>query len=416
MGRPMKRKTSRPAQRSRRWIREGDAVLMGNYARLPLVFTSGRGATVTDADGKSYLDFTAGIAVNALGHADAGLVRAISDQAGRLIHVSNLYYNTPQICLARWLTAHSFADRVFFCNSGAEANEAAIKLARKFAKERRRADCFEIITADGSFHGRTMATVTATAQEKYHKGFEPLLPGFRYVPYDDISALSAAITPKTAAVLLEPIQGEGGVRLPKPGYLAQVRKLCDRSGALLILDEVQTGMGRTGRLFAYEHAGVAPDILTLAKGLGGGVPIGAMLATEAVAQRFTPGSHASTFGGNPLATSAALAVTRRMTAPFLSRVCKRGVALLSGLSDLQKKTGLIESVRGAGLMAAAELSPAAPTALEIIQRAAEKGLLLNRTSERTLRFVPPLIVTMSEITTMLAILETVLSRRERIAP
>jgi len=412
----MKPKTSHPAQRSGRWIREGDAVLMGNYARLPLVFTSGRGATVTDADGKSYLDFTAGIAVNALGHADAGLVRAISDQAGRLIHVSNLYYNTPQICLARWLTAHSFADRVFFCNSGAEANEAAIKLARKFAKEKRGADCFEIITADGSFHGRTMATVTATAQEKYHKGFEPLLPGFRYVPYDNIAALSAAITPKTAAVLLEPIQGEGGVRLPKPGYLAQVRKLCHRSGALLILDEVQTGMGRTGRLFAYEHAGVAPDILTLAKGLGGGVPIGAMLATEAVAQRFTPGSHASTFGGNPLATSAALAVTRRMTAPFLSRVCKRGVALLSGLSDLQKKTGLIESVRGAGLMAAADLSPAAPTALEIIQRAAEKGLLLNRTSERTLRFVPPLIVTMSEITTMLAILETVLSRRERIAP
>ncbi len=399
---------SSQSNRSRRWIQEGDAVLMGNYARFPLVLAAGRGATVTDADGKSYLDFTAGIAVNALGHADAGLVKAIADQAERLIHVSNLYYNEPQIRLAQWLVAHSFADKVFFCNSGAEANEAAIKLARKFAKETRGAACVEIISAHGSFHGRTMATVTATGQEKYHKGFEPLVPGFRYVPYDDPDALSAAITPQTAAVLLEPIQGEGGVRIPMPGYLASVRKLCDRSGALLILDEVQTGMGRTGRLFGYEHAGVAPDILTLAKGLGGGVPIGAMLAKEAVARAFTPGSHASTFGGNPLACAAALAVARRMTAPFLSRVGKRGEALVSGLSYLQKKTGRIEAVRGVGLIAAIDLSPAAPTAMEVIGQASARGLLLNRTSDRTLRFVPPLIITRAEINTMLTILGEIL--------
>jgi len=394
----------RTIRRSARRIQEGDAVLMGNYARFPLLLLAGRGATVADADGKSYLDFTAGIAVNALGHADVRLTKALADQAARLIHVSNLYYNEPQIRLAEWLVARSFADRVFFCNSGAEANEAAIKLARKFAKETRGKGCVEIITAHGSFHGRTMATVTATGQEKYRQGFEPLLPGFRYVPYDDTAALSKAITPQTAAVMLEPIQGEGGVRIPKPGYLAEVRKICDRSGTLLILDEVQTGMGRTGRLFAYEEAGVAPDILTLAKGLGGGVPIGAMLAKASVARAFTPGSHASTFGGNPLACAAALSVAGRMTTPFLSRVRKQGEVLTAGLIRLQKKTGLIEAVRGAGLMAAIDLSPAAPTALSIIQRATEKGLLLNRTSERTLRFVPPLIITKAEIDTMLTIL------------
>jgi len=399
----------RTIRRSARRIREGDAVLMGNYARFPLLLRTGRGATVTDADGKSYLDFAAGIAVNALGHADARLTKALAGQAARLIHVSNLYYNEPQIRLAEWLVARSFADRVFFCNSGAEANEAAIKLARKFAKETRGTDCVEILTALGSFHGRTMATVTATGQEKYRSGFEPLLPGFRYVPYDDTAALAAAITSQTAAVMLEPIQGEGGVRIPNRAYLAEVRKLCDRSGALLILDEVQTGMGRTGRLFAYEETGVAPDILTLAKGLGGGVPIGAMLARASVARVFTPGSHASTFGGNPLACAAALAVAGRMTAPFLSRIRKQGETLMTGLTRLQKKTGLIEAVRGVGLMAAIDLSPAAPTALLIIERAAEKGLLLNRTSERTLRFVPPLIITKAEIDTMLAILGEVLS-------
>ena len=381
---------------------------MGNYARFPLLLREGRGATVTDADGKSYLDFTAGIAVNALGHADARLAKAIADQAGQLIHVSNLYYNEPQIRLAEWLVARSFADKVFFCNSGAEANEAAIKLARKFAKETRGTRCFEIITACGSFHGRTMATVTATGQEKYRNGFEPLLPGFRYVPYDDTAALSKAITPQTAAVLLEAIQGEGGVRIPRQDYLAEVRKRCDRSGALLILDEVQTGMGRTGCLFAYEQTGVAPDILTLAKGLGGGVPIGAMLAKDSVARAFTPGSHASTFGGNPLACAAALSVAGRMTAPFLSRVRKQGEALLAGLARLQKKTGRIDAVRGVGLMVAIDLSPAAPAALSIIERAAQNGLLLNRTSERTLRFVPPLIITKAEIGRMLSILDKIL--------
>ncbi len=393
-----------PDSKTHRLIREGDAVLMGNYARFPQVFEAGRGATVRDVDGKSYLDFTSGIAVNALGHADPRLTRAIATQAAQLLHISNLYYNEPQIRLAQWLVAHSFADRVFFCNSGAEANEAAIKLARKFAKETRGDDCFEIVTAHGSFHGRTMATVTATAQPKYHKGFEPLLPGFRYVPYDDSAALSSAITSRTAAILLEPIQGEGGVRIPSPGYLAEVRKRCDRSGALLILDEVQTGMGRTGARFAYEQCGVMPDIMTLAKGLGGGVPIGAMLARETVARVFTPGSHASTFGGNPLVCAAALSVTKRMTAPFLLRVQKQGEALRAGLLRLQKKTGKIDAVRGVGLIAAIDLSPDAPDALSVIRQAADNGLLLNRTSERTLRFVPPLIVTGKEIQRMLQIL------------
>lgn len=379
---------------------------MGNYARFPLVLKSGRGATVVDADGKSYLDFVSGVAVNGLGHCNPRVVKTLQKQAERLLHVSNLYYNLPQIELAKRLATHSFAQQVFFCNSGAEANEAAIKLARKHAKERREGGRFEILAAHGSFHGRTLATVTATGQEKYQKGFEPLLPGFAHVPYGDPDAIEKAITPRTAAVLLEPVQGEGGVRIPPKGYLAKVRQICDAHGLLLILDEVQTGIGRTGRLFAYEHEGVVPDIMTLAKGLGGGVPIGAMLATVEVAASFTPGSHASTFGGNPLVCAAGVAVMEQVaSASFLKGVRDRGEYLMKRLAELQQKSGVIKEVRGMGLMVAVDLTvPAA----QIINQAMGRGLLLNKTSDQTLRFVPPLTIQKREIDRMIAILSKIL--------
>ena len=286
---------------------EGAEYLTNNYARSPIMFVAGHGAHIKDQAGRDYLDFVSGVAVNTLGHCHPRVVEAVREQVGRLIHVSNLYYNEPQIQLAQRLVNQSFADQVFFCNSGAEANEAAIKLARKWAKEHRGTDTYEIVTMEGSFHGRTMATLSATGQRKIQQGFDPLLPGFRHVPYDDLGHVEKAIGPQTAAILVEPIQGEGGVRVPHHGYLTGLRRLCTEQGILLILDEVQTGMGRTGRLFAYEHEGVSPDIMTLAKGLGSGLPIGAMLAVRSVAESLTPGSHASTFGGNPLVCAAALA-------------------------------------------------------------------------------------------------------------
>ncbi|HLG23082.1 MAG TPA: acetylornithine transaminase [Candidatus Manganitrophaceae bacterium] len=392
---------------SQEWIKEGGDVLMATYTRFPLVLERGRGATVVDLEGKRYLDFVSGVAVNSLGHGDPRLVKAVQRQAGRLLHVSNLYYNTAQIALAKLLTAHSFADKVFFCNSGAEAVEAAIKLARKYAKEKRGPGCFEIIAAQGSFHGRTLGALAATGQEKYQKGFEPLLPGFKHVPFDDVEAIEKAVTPQTAAVLLEPIQGEGGVRVPQKGYLAKVRRLCDARGLLLILDEVQTGIGRTGRLFAYEHEEMTPDIVALAKGLGGGVPIGAMLATEEAARAFTPGSHASTFSGNPLVCAAGIVVMERMTKgpAFLKGVRERGVYLMKRLAELQGRTPLIKEIRGLGLIVAADLSIPAP---EVVEKAMAGGLLLNRTSERTLRFVPPLTILRSEIDQMISILSKIL--------
>src|SRR5579884_729853 len=393
------------------WIKEGEQYLMATYARFPLVLKKGKGATVVDIDGNAYLDFVSGVAVNGLGHCDPRVVKALQKQAGTLLHVSNLYYNLPQIELAKLLVTHSFAEKVFFCNSGAEANEAAIKLARKFAKEKRDRSRFEMIAAHGSFHGRTLATVTATGQEKYQKGFDPLLPGFKHVPFGDAEAIEKAITPQTAAVLLEPIQGEGGVRVPPKGYLTEVREICDRNGLVLILDEVQTGIGRTGRLFGYEHEGIAPDIMTLAKGLGGGVPIGAMLASGEVAASFTPGSHASTFGGNPLVCAAGVAVMKEVTAPaFLKRVREQGNYLTKRLAQLQKRTSVIKEVRGVGLMVAIDLTI---PALEVINKAIANGLLLNRTSDQTLRFVPPLTVRRSEIDRMLTILTEILMEEER---
>ncbi len=390
------------------WIDEGNQVLMPTYARFPLVLARGKGAVVTDVDGNAYLDFVSGVAVNALGHCDPALVQQVQQQAETLLHVSNLYYNLPQIMLAKELVRHSFADKVFFCNSGAEAVEAAIKLARKYAKEKMQGDRFEIITAKSAFHGRTMAALAATGQAKYQQGFEPILTGFRQVPYDDVDAVASAINASTAAVLLEPIQGEGGVQVPKPGYLAAIRKVCDQHGILMILDEVQTGIGRTGHLFAYQTEEVAPDIMTLAKGLGGGLPIGAMLAKDHISASFQPGSHASTFGGNPLVCSAGIEVLKRMTdnGAFLKGVREQGLYLMARLNALKNQCPTITAVRGRGLMIAIDLTL---PALDVIESALAQKLLLNRTSEKTLRLIPPLTIQREEIDQMLTILSEILT-------
>src|SRR5208283_878298 len=332
----------------RKVIEDSEHYLMHTYNRFPVVLRKGRGMRVWGADGKEYLDFLGGIAVNVLGHCHPKVVVAVQKQAQRLIHVSNFYHTEPQVKLARLLVSNSFADKVFFCNSGDEANEAAIKLARKYASEHFEYERYEIITALKSFHGRTLAALTATGQNKLQKGFEPLVPGFRHVPFNDIQALEAVITQKTCAVMLEPVQGEGGVNFPSDDYLFRVRELCDRHGLLLILDEVQTGMGRTGKLFAYEHYNMLPDIMTLAKGLGGGVPIGALLATNKVAAVFKHGTHASTFGGNPLACAAAAATVETILEDgFILEHCNRaGEYFKQHLLQLKESFDQIVDVRG----------------------------------------------------------------------
>lgn len=383
--------------------------LMNTYARAPISIVRGRGAKVYDLEGREYLDFVAGIAVNVLGHSHPDLVAAIQKQAQHLLHASNLYYTEPQVRLAQALVTHSFADKVFFCNSGAEANEAAIKLARRYAHERYGPKRFEIVTMQQSFHGRTMATLTATGQEKVQKGFEPLLPGFQYVPFNDLGAVEKAMTDRTAAVMLEPIQGEGGVHVADRSYLKGVRELCRARDVLLMYDEIQTGMGRTGTLFAYEQLGAEPDIMTLAKGLGGGVPIGACLATDAVAAAFTPGAHASTFGGNPLACAAGLAVLRALTeGRVLDHGRRMGEYLSKGLQDLHQGLPMVKEVRGLGLLLGMELAiDGKPVVADCLAR----GVLINCTMDRVLRFVPPLIVTTREIDRLLDILSQVLNKR-----
>jgi predicted acetylornithine/succinylornithine family transaminase len=389
-------------------LEESSHYVMNTYTRSPLVLRKGRGAKVWSADGKEYLDFVGGIAVNVLGHCHPKVVVAIQKQAQRLLHVSNLYYNEPQIRLAKLLVEHSFGDKVFFCNSGAEANEAAIKLARKYAKENLPGKRFEIITTLNSFHGRTLATLTATGQLKFQKGFEPLVPGFKHVEFNNIDALRKAITAETCAIMLEPVQGEGGVKLPGPDYLQEVRELCDKHKLLLILDEVQTGMGRTGRLFAYEHYGVTPDIMTLAKGLGGGVPIGAMLATDRIAQAFQPGNHGSTFGGNPLVCAAAIATLETLLEDgiILDQCRRMGAYLLSGLHGLKREHGhLISDIRGIGLMVGMEITQECS---RIVNACMERGVIINCTAGNVLRFIPPLIIQEKEIDHMLDMLDEVL--------
>ncbi|HWP58193.1 MAG TPA: acetylornithine transaminase [Candidatus Acidoferrales bacterium] len=383
-----------------------EAHVAATYARFPIALVRGRGARVWDADGKEYLDFVAGIAVNSLGHAHPAIVRAINAQARRLIHVSNLYHIAPQAELARELCRRSFADKVFFCNSGAEANEAAIKLARRYGKEWLGGK-YEIISTHNSFHGRTLATLTATGQEKVRAGYDPLPAGFRQVPYNDLAEMERAVDDRTAAILVEPIQGEGGVILPDRGYLRGLRELCDDRGLVLIFDEVQVGMGRTGKLFAYEQFGVEPDIMTLAKALGGGLPLGAMLAKDKVARSFVAGAHASTFGGNPLVCSVGLAVVRTLVRGVLRNCVAMGEVFRQRLASLKERFSFVKEVRGMGLIFGLEL---AIDGDKIVTDCLRHGLLINCTAHRVLRFVPPLIISRREIERGVGILEKVLAR------
>ena len=375
---------------------EAGRYIMNTYKRLPLFIVKGRGNRVYDGEGREYLDFVSGLAVNNLGHCNPRVTVAFQKQAQRLVHTSNLFYTEPQVKLARLLVENSFADKVFFCNSGAEANEAAIKLVRKYSHEKGNGR-FEIITTLNSFHGRTMATLTATGQDRFHKGFDPLVPGFSYVPFNDIAALEKAITEKTAAVMIEPVQGEGGVNIPDRDYLKRLREICDANGILLVFDEVQTGIGRTGKLFAYQHSGIAPDIMTLAKALGGGLPIGAMLAKDHIAAAFTPGTHASTFGGTPLVCSAAIEVIKLITEDdlILDNCRRMGDYLVAELNDLKLKyPHLIKDVRGKGLLTGMELNISGET---IVSECIKRGVIINCTMERVLRFLPPLDVSQEDI-------------------
>ena len=375
------------------------------YARYPIVLVRGKGTRVWDKEGKEYLDFVAGLAVCNVGHSHPKVVKAIQSQAERLIHVSNFYYIEPQIQLASLLCQHSFADKAFFCNSGAEANEGAMKLARKYAKEKMKGDQYEIITMERSFHGRTLATLTATAQEKFHKGYSPLMPGFKYVPFNDLKAVEKAIDAKTCAVMLEPIQGEGGVNCPSEGYLKGLREICDEKGILLIFDEVQVGMGRTGKLFAYEHEGIEPDLMTLAKALAGGVPIGALLIKKEVAGSFEPGDHASTFGGNPLATAAGVAALTAILEEKMLENCQEvGDYFLDRLKKIKEKFPFVREVRGKGLILGMELNMDGGS---IVKEMMTKGYLINCTMGNVLRFLPPLIVTKKEVDQTVKALEEV---------
>ena len=382
---------------------------MNTYTRLPISLVRGAGCLVYDAEGREYLDCVGGIAVNILGHGHPDLIEAITKQARQLIHTSNLFYTQPQSLLAQRLVEISFADKVFFCNSGAEANEAAIKLARRYATKRFGPERTEILTMINSFHGRTLASLTATGQPKLQEGFAPLVPGFRYVPFNDLEALEAQITSNTAAIMVEPIQAEGGVVVPDAGYLKAVRELCTRRNILLIFDEVQTGMGRTGTMFAYEQFDMSPDIMTLAKGLGGGVPIGACLATREVATGFEPGTHASTFGGNPLACAAAIKVLDvLLEGGKLAHGRTMGDYLAKGLATLQEQYACVSRTRGMGLLQGLELSvEGKPLVLECLDR----RVLINCTMERVLRFVPPLIITTTQVDRLLSVLSGVLSAR-----
>lgn len=379
------------------------------FSRYPIVLERGEGCTVYDADGKAYIDFLAGIAVNALGHAHPKLVKAIADQAGKLIHCSNLFYTAVQSELVTRLAALSGLERVFLANSGAEANEGAMKLARKWAdvkdpgKKR-------IISAVHSFHGRTLATLTVTGQPKYQAGLSPLPAGFSYVTYGDLAELKAQMGKDVCAVMLEPIQGEGGVHVPEPGYLAAVKALCDEYDALLIFDEIQTGVGRTGKMFAYEHEGIKPDIVTLAKGLAGGVPIGAFMASETVAKSFHPGDHGSTFGGNPLAAAAANAVLDVIEEEALvENAAKMGKYFVGKLQGLAAEfPALIKDVRGRGLLVGMELTQPGNS---IVLSCMTQGVIINCTAGNVLRFVPPLIVTEKEIDRVVAVLADVLRQQ-----
>lgn len=390
------------------WIERGDACIATTYGRFPIVAAKGKGCWLWDVEGNKYLDFLAGVAVNNLGHCHPKIVAALQKQAETLIHCSNFYHIPNQIRLAEVLCRNSFGERVFFCNSGAEANEAAMKLVRKHSAEKNGNNRFTVITALASFHGRTIGTISATGQDAVRKGFTPVVPGFRYVPFGDIEAMRTAMTPEVCAVMLEPVQGEGGINVAPPGYLKAVRELCDEHDLLLVFDEVQAGCGRTGKLFAYQHDDVAPDIMTLAKAMAGGAPIGAMVATERAAAAFTPGSHGSTFGGNPLVTAAGLACMDTLLHDGVLENCvEMGAYLRRGLEQLSERYSFCGEVRGRGLILGLQLDiEGAP----MVKEALDRGLLINCTAGKVLRFVPPLIVNKGEIDHALEILDQVFAK------
>jgi len=393
---------------NRTLMERADKVFIGTYARYPAVMVQGEGCRLTDDSGKEYFDFLSGIAVCSLGHCHPRVTDAIQRQADKLVHVSNLYYTEPMTVLAETLVAHSFAEKVFMANSGAEANEAAIKLARIHGGEGK----YEIISLAGSFHGRTLATVAATGQPKFHKGFEPIPEGFFHAPFGDLQALEQMVTDRTCAILCEPLQGEGGVRPLAAEYLRGIRDLCDKHSLLLIFDEIQTGMGRTGTLFAHEQLGVIPDIMTLAKALGNGMPIGAMLTSSKIAASFVPGTHASTFGGNPVASAAAVAVMEVMLEDgFLAGVRDRSDYFRA---ELQKLTNsypqLLSGVRGLGMILGTVLTEAGiAVGTDIVNRMFTKGFLMNFAGNVVLRFVPPIIVSKEEIDAIITALGEVLA-------
>ncbi len=380
------------------------ANLVNNYGCMPLAFVRGHGAYLYDADGNRYLDFFCGLAVTSLGHGHPRVVSAIKQQAEKLTHASNVFHTEPMARLAARI-AQAFGDgRIFFGNSGAEANEAALKLARRWGHAN--GGRFEIISTLGSFHGRTFGTLSATGQEKYHEGFQPLVPGFKLVPYDDLAAIERAIDPNTAAIIVEPIQGEGGVVMPRSDYLVRLREICDRAKLLLIVDEVQTGMGRTGKLFGYQHSGIKPDIITLAKALGGGIPIGAMVARAEVASVMTPGTHGSTFGGNPVACAAALAVFDALEQDgAIANAAEVGQYLITQLRKISKDCPIVREVRGQGMIIGVALKRAAKPVVDACFR---ERLIVNGTADTILRLLPPLILTREEADAGLGIIERAL--------
>ncbi|HMS57468.1 MAG TPA: acetylornithine transaminase [Tepidiformaceae bacterium] len=385
------------------WIADEKKYVFQNYGRQPLVLDHGEGTRVWDTDGKEYLDFVGGLAVNVLGHAHPVVAAAVAEQARQLIHTSNLYYTTPMIALAKLLVENSCLDRVFFCNSGAEAIEAAIKLARRVGYDTKNG-AYEIIATQDGFHGRTMGAVAATGTARYRDPFQPLAPGFSHVPWNDLDAIKAATTDKTVAVLLEPIQGEAGVNLPAPGYLKGIREWCDERGLLLILDEIQTGIGRTGTLFAYEQEGVEPDIMCLAKGLAGGVAIGAMLAREEIAKHLVPGDHGTTFGANPLATATGLAALGFIIENKLpEQAARASERLMARLRSMEDRLPVVTEVRGRGLLIAVGLSK--DVSADVVAAARERGLLANNVRPNAVRLMPPLTVTDDEIDRACDILE-----------
>jgi acetylornithine/N-succinyldiaminopimelate aminotransferase len=387
-------------------ISMADDNIAGTYTRFPIVLTKGSGSTLWDEEGRRYTDFIAGIAVCNLGHAHPRIAQAVSRQAGKLCHVSNLYYTRPQAELARVLVSKCFADRVFFCNSGAEANEAAIKIARKYFSDRKQPEKYRIISMQQSFHGRTLATLSATGQDKIKKGFDPLLNGFDFVPFNDMTSLEKALTPETCAVMLEPVQGEGGIVCPGPEYLKAVRAFCDRNDLLMIFDEVQTGMGRTGKLFAYEHFGITPDVMTLAKALANGFPMGAMLASKRVAPAFGPGAHASTFGGTPVISAAALETMKILSEEGIVQRCtETGEYFRERLAWLKERHTVIEEVRGIGLLCGIKLNQAGA---KIVTACLERGFLINCIQDSVLRFAPPLIIEKAEIDALIECLDQVM--------